>query len=279
MKERKELAPGALTAPLPPAIVTVGGGDEINLLTVGWTGILATKPPKTYISVRPSRHSHALLKKYPEFVINLPTVPLARAVDFVGIYTGAKMNKFERAGLTPIASKVVGAPTVAECPIAIECRVTEVIPMGSHDVFMADIVSVSAGEGILDENGRLCFDRANLLAYAHGEYFALGEKVGRFGFSTDKDEKGPTRVKKTAVCAKKPSEKPIAETVPKPAANKPKTQAQKTAATAPKPAAVEQTESERTPFYKNAPKGKARPKKVPTDKDKGRPHGRRSGGK
>lgn len=265
MKERKELAPGALTAPLPPAIVTVGRGDEINLLTVGWTGILATKPPKTYISVRPSRHSHALLKKYPEFVINLPTVPLARAVDFVGIYTGARMNKFERAGLTPVRSKVVGAPTVAECPIAIECRVTEVIPMGSHDVFMADIVSVSAGEGILDENGRLCFDRANLLAYAHGEYFALGEKVGRFGFSTDKEEKGPTRVKKTAVFAKKPTERPTVATAPK------------RAESAPGASKPEGAEDERTPFYKSAPRGKTRPKKATTDKNKGKPHGRRGG--
>lgn len=265
MKERKELAPGALTAPLPPAIVTVGRGDEINLLTVGWTGILATKPPKTYISVRPSRHSHALLKKYPEFVINLPTVPLARAVDFVGIYTGAKMNKFERAGLTPIASKVVGAPTVAECPIAIECRVTDVIPMGSHDVFMADIVSVSAGDGILDDKGRLCFDRANLLAYAHGEYFALGEKVGRFGFSTDKDEKQPTRVKKTDNSAGKPSKNTKAVTE------------KSGAATSKKGAATDTAEGDSTPFYKSAPSSKTKPKRAATDKNKGKPHGRRGG--
>ena len=158
MKKRKAFPAGALTAPLPPAIVSVGRGEEINLLTVGWTGILATKPPKTYISVRPTRHSHALLMKYPEFVINLPSADMARAVDFVGIYTGKKMNKFERSGLTPIESTVVSAPTVAECPVAIECRVCEVVSMGSHDVFFADIVAISTHEEIIDPDGKLRFD-------------------------------------------------------------------------------------------------------------------------
>ena len=195
-----------MTAPLPPAIVSVGRGEEINLLTVGWTGILATKPPKTYISVRPTRHSHALLMKYPEFVINLPSADMARAVDFVGIYTGKKMNKFERSGLTPTESTVVSAPTVAECPVAIECRVCEVVSMGSHDVFFADIVAISTHDEIVDPDGKLRFDLANLLAYAHGEYFKLGERLGKFGFSTQKEEKATTRVKKTRTeDTKKPS--------------------------------------------------------------------------
>lgn len=251
MKERRKLAPGALTAPLPPAIVTVGAGDEINLLTVGWTGILATKPPKTYISVRPTRHSHALLKKYPEFVINLPTAGLARAVDFVGIYTGAKMNKFERSGLTPVPSNTVAAPTVAECPLAIECRVTEVVSMGSHDVFFADIVSVSASEDIIDAEGRLCLDRAGLLAYAHGEYFALGEKLGKFGFSTDKQSNSGTRVKKSAEKA-----------------------ALRERDAAKKPEESEKNESH-VPFYKNAPRGRRARPKTAENRDKGRPHGKR----
>ena len=186
--------PGALTAPLPPAMVTVGDMENSNVLTVAWTGILATVPPKTYISVRPSRHSYGILKERGEFVINLPSEDMARTVDFVGIYTGKKMDKFERCGLTRAESRCVSAPTVAECPLALECRVTEVIPMGSHDVFIADILSVSAKEELMDEGGRLRLDEAKLLAYAHGEYFALGKRIGTFGFSAKKKKK-PTKKK------------------------------------------------------------------------------------
>ena len=175
---------GAVTSPVPPVMVTVGEGDEANVLTVGWTGILATVPPKTYISVRPSRHSYELLKKYREFVINLATADMARVVDYVGIYTGAKVKKFEKCKLTLTKSEHIGAPTIAECPVAIECRVTEILPMGSHDVFIADILGFTCDEKIVSGDGKLNFDKANLLAYAHGEYFALGEKLGKFGFST-----------------------------------------------------------------------------------------------
>ncbi len=187
---------GAMTAPIPPAIVTVGEGEEANALTVAWTGILATVPPKTYISVRPSRHSYGILKETGEFVINLPSADMAKKVDYIGIYTGAKVKKFEKCGLTKLQSKEVKAPTVAECPIALECRVTDVLPMGSHDVFVADILSVSADGRLIDEEGKIHFERADLLAYAHGEYYSLGEIVGRFGFSTDKEGKGSD--KKTA---------------------------------------------------------------------------------
>ncbi len=187
--KRKNLSPGALTAPLPPCMVTVGDMENNNILTVAWTGILATVPPKTYISVRPSRYSHSMLGAGREFVINLPPASLAKEVDFVGIYTGKKMDKFERCGLTRVKSELVAPPTVAECPVALECRVTEVVPMGSHDVFMADIVSVSCKEELIDAEGKMHFERADLLAYAHGEYYTLGERIGKFGFSTDKPKK------------------------------------------------------------------------------------------
>lgn len=198
MKKRIKLAPGALTAPLPPVLVTVGEGETANIITIGWTGILATQPPKTYISVRPTRHSHSLLKALPEFVINLPCEEIVREVDFAGIYTGAKVNKFEKTGLTRVESDKVAPPTIAECPLSIECRVCEVLSMGTHDVFIADIVGVSCREDIMDDAGKIRLDRAKLLAYAHGEYFALGEKLGRFGFSTDKPKarKDAPRVKK-----------------------------------------------------------------------------------
>lgn len=243
-KNRKSLAPGALLAPIPPAMVTVGDFDNANILTIAWTGILATQPPKTYISVRPSRHSYKMLKEGGEFVINLPSSDMARTVDFVGIYTGAKMDKFERCSLTKQRSDKVSPPTIAECPIALECRVSEVLPMGSHDVFMADIVSVSCQEDIIDEEGKMRFERADLLAYAHGEYYSLGDIVGRFGFSTDKPKKQKSEKKAEPKPKKQPSEQKNAE--PK----------------------------EKEPFYKSAPKGKSVRKK-PSDKNKGAPHGRR----
>jgi flavin reductase (DIM6/NTAB) family NADH-FMN oxidoreductase RutF len=195
--KRQSFAPGALTAPLPPVLVTVGDMDEANIITIAWTGILATIPPKTYISVRPSRHSYGMLKEKGEFVINLPSTSLAREVDYAGIYTGAKVDKFSKCGFSKVESREVSAPTIGECPIALECKITEILPMGSHDVFMADIVSVSCREDVMEE-GRICYDKANLLAYAHGEYFALGEKLGKFGFSTDKRVKPVYKAKPEA---------------------------------------------------------------------------------
>ena len=193
--KRKSLSPGALTAPIPPAMVTVGDFDNANVLAIAWTGILATIPPKTYISVRPTRHSYGMLKEGGEFVINLPSVSLAREVDYVGIYTGAKVDKFEKCSLTKQKSEKVAPPTIAECPIALECRVSEILPMGSHDVFVADILSVSCKEEIMDSEGKMHFERANLLAYAHGEYYSLGERLGRFGFSTDKGKRSVEKTK------------------------------------------------------------------------------------
>ena len=204
---RIDLKPGALTAPLPPVLVTVKSEGVSNIITIGWTGILATNPPKTYISVRPCRYSYEMLKESREFVINLAPAALAPAVDYCGIYTGAKVDKFEKCSLTALESKEVDAPTIAECPIAIECRVTDILPMGTHDVFMADIVSVSCDESIMDKNGKIRYDRADLVAYVHGEYFRLGELLGKFGFSTDKGRDPRTRVEKKRPTAIKPSPK------------------------------------------------------------------------
>lgn len=180
---------GAMMAPLPPTLVTTGTGDNKNILTVAWTGILSTVPPKTYISVRPSRHSYKALMEEREFVIHLPSKNLAKKVDYCGIYTGAKVNKFQKCGFTAIESTAVRVPTIQECPIALECRVTDVIPLGSHDMFLADIVAVTADEALLDKKGKLHFERAELLAYMHGEYYALGERLGAFGFSAAKKKK------------------------------------------------------------------------------------------
>ena len=177
---------GAMLAPVPPALVTVGTADAPNIITVAWTGILATTPPKTYISVRPTRHSHQLLTAHPFFVINLCTESLARAADFCGMYTGAKVDKFAKNGLTPIPSSVIDVPSIAESPLSLECRVSERVSLGSHDMFVADIVGVTVEESLLDRGGKLHLERASLCAYAHGAYFALGRRLGVFGFSARK---------------------------------------------------------------------------------------------
>lgn len=186
---------GALIAPIPPAMVSCMGADgKPNIITVGWTGILCTHPPKTYISVRPERHSYALIKESGEFVINLTSKSLTKAADFCGMRTGRKVDKFKMMGLTPeVSADIEGfsSPAIAEAPMSIYCKVTDVIPLGSHDMFMADIVGISLDDKLLDENGRLCIDRAELAAFAHGEYFELGKKIGNFGFSVVKKKKKP----------------------------------------------------------------------------------------
>ncbi|MBE6537278.1 MAG: flavin reductase family protein [Ruminococcaceae bacterium] len=187
--KRENFKPGTLHAPLPAVMVTVGDMENSNIITVAWTGILSSEPPRAYISVRPSRHSHKMLLENGEFVINLTTEKLAYATDYSGIYTGAKVDKFEKLSLTKVKSAEVSAPTIAESPLALECRVFERLSFGTHDVFMADIVNVSADDSLLDENGRICLERAGLMAYAHGEYFALGKKIGKFGFSAAKETK------------------------------------------------------------------------------------------
>ena len=184
-----KLRGGALLAPLPPVLVSCGNGETDNILTVAWTGILNTVPPKTYIAVRPKRHSHAIIKENGEFVLNLAPASLVKTVDYCGIYTGAKVNKWEKCKLTKVAAEEVKAPMIAECPLSICCRVTGVQEMGSHDLFFADIVAVYADESLMDENGKLHMERADLCAYAHGEYFTLGKKIGTFGFSAAKKKK------------------------------------------------------------------------------------------
>ena len=176
----------ALLSPVPPALVTCADGDEKNIITIAWTGILNSQPPKTYISVRPTRHSYGMILESREFAINLTPKSLVRAADWCGVYTGAKVDKFARCHLTPEPASKISAPIIAECPLALECRVTDTIDLGSHTMFLADIVAVDADEALLDESGKLCIDRANPVAYAHGDYYELGRRLGKFGFSVAK---------------------------------------------------------------------------------------------
>ena len=195
---------GALIAPLPPVMVSCGDMESSNILTVAWTGITNTIPPKTYISVRPSRHSYNIIKNSGEFVLNLTPASLIKAADYCGIYTGAKVDKFAKCNLTKEAASEVACPLIAECPLSIECKVTDIIPLGTHDMFMADIVAVNVDDSLLDKNGKLDLARAGLAAFAHGEYFELGKKIGYFGFSAAKKKKGKGNSPKTRPSGKKP---------------------------------------------------------------------------
>ncbi|MBQ4037749.1 MAG: flavin reductase family protein [Clostridia bacterium] len=182
--------PGAtLLSPVPAVLVTSGTVEKPNAATVAWTGIVNSEPPMTYISLRKSRHSHKLISETGEFVINLTTASLARATDACGVYTGAKMNKFKAYSLTAEPAAKVSAPLLAQSPLSLECRVTEIKPLGSHDMFLAEIVAVDVEEGLLDENGKLDLRRTNLMAYSHGDYIQLGKKVGQFGWSVKKKKK------------------------------------------------------------------------------------------
>lgn len=183
MKERWK--PGTMIYPLPAVLVSCGAvPEEYNLLTVAWTGTVCTDPPMCYISVRPERHSHAIIRRTGEFVINLTTADLARATDWCGVRSGRDCDKFAQMGLTPGRASVVAAPVVEQAPLSIECRVRQVIALGSHDMFLADVVAVLADERLIDPaTGKFAFDEARPIVYAHGAYYELGRMIGHFGWS------------------------------------------------------------------------------------------------
>lgn len=177
---------GTLLAPIPPALVTVGTMENPNVLTIAWTGILNTIPPKTYISVRKERYSYPLLLQTKEFVINLPSANLVKAVDFCGVRSGKDLDKFKEMHLTPVPAQKVSAPLISECPLQLECKVTDCVDLGTHTMFVADIVGMDVAESCINPDDKLEIEKCNLLAFAHGEYFTLGKKVGSFGYSVRK---------------------------------------------------------------------------------------------
>lgn len=202
--------PGTMIYPLPAVLVSCGSVEgEHNLFTVAWTGTVCTNPPMCYISVRPERHSYDIIKRTGEFVINLTTASLARATDWCGVRSGRDYDKFTEMGLTLEPAAVVQAPVVGESPISIECKVQQIIELGSHDMFLADVVNVLVDEKYINpESGRLELERAEPIVYSHGEYFQLGEVIGHFGWSVRKKPK-PKRAKgadnhaKSAIKSKK----------------------------------------------------------------------------
>lgn len=183
---RKVLKAGTLIAPLPAAMVSCGTLEKPNVLTIAWTGIVNTRPPMTYISVRPERYSYGIIKESGEFVINLTTSKMVRETDFCGVKSGKDIDKLKKCGLHTEKSCKVSAPTVSESPLSLECRVKEIKQLGSHDMFIAEILAVNVDGRYIDSKGKINLNQAGLMAYAHGEYFALGRKLGSFGYSIKK---------------------------------------------------------------------------------------------
>ena len=178
---KRQMKGSALLGPLPAVLVSCAAGEEKNVFTAAWTGMINTRPPKTYVSIRPSRYSYRLIRESGVFVLNLTTQALVSAADFCGTYTGAKVDKFARCALTPEPATVVSCPMIAESPVSLECRVTDVMPLGSHDLFLADVVAVQVDESLFDRNGRILMERAEPVAFLHGGYYALGECLGTIG--------------------------------------------------------------------------------------------------
>ena len=183
--------PGTMIYPLPAALISCGSSpEEYNMLTVAWVGTICTNPAMCYISVRPERHSYPIIKKNGAFVINLTTEAMAKAVDLCGVKSGKDCNKWGLTGFTPIASEVVDAPYIKESPLCIECKVEQIIKLGSHDMFIAKVIQVLADDKYLNpENEKFELEKANLLAYSHGHYYGLGKEIGKFGWSVMKKRK------------------------------------------------------------------------------------------
>ena len=186
--------PGPLTAPLPAVMVTCGDMEDSNIITVAWTGIINSHPPMTYISVRPERKSHGMILESGEFVINLTTAELLRAMDFSGVRSGRDTDKFSQLSLTREAADTVSAPMIAESPVNIECKVTEVRSFPSHDMFIAEITAVHVDDRYVDENGAYDYGAMDLVAFSHGKYYRLRpQESGFFGFSVMKPKTAKKR--------------------------------------------------------------------------------------
>ena len=182
--------PGNMVYPLPAALISCGiFGGKINLLTVSWLGTICSDPPMCYISVRPNRFSHEMISETGEFVINLTTADMAKATDWCGVKSGRDHDKFKECALTPVPATIVQCPIVSEAPISIECKVKEILPLGSHDMFIADVVNIIADDRYIDpETGAFSLAASGIIAYSHGSYYSLGKRIGKFGWSVMKDK-------------------------------------------------------------------------------------------
>ena len=180
---------GTFIYPIPAVMVSCGTMEESNIITVAWTGILNTNPAMCYISVRPERYSHDIIKENGEFAINLTTRQLAYATDWCGVKSGRDVDKFKEMKLTKERANIIKAPLIKECPVSVECKVKEIVPLGSHDMFVAEIVAIDADEKYIDEKGAFDIGKCDLIAYANGGYYPLEKKIGKFGYSVQKKSK------------------------------------------------------------------------------------------
>lgn len=183
--------PGTMIYPLPAVIVTVGATpEEWNPITIAWTGTICSGPAMCYISVRKERHSFDILMRHMEFTINLTTTEMAKATDWIGVRSGRDYDKWKEIGLTPIPGVAVASPTIEESPLSIECRVKSVTDLGTHHMFVADVLNVRADTKWIDpETGRFSLEKSGIMTYCHGHYYGLGELIGKFGFSVQKQKK------------------------------------------------------------------------------------------
>ena len=186
---RRIWKPGTFIYPLPVVMVSCGTMKKSNIITVAWTGIINTNPAMCYISVKPERYSYHLIKSQGEFVINLTNKNLARATDWCGVKTGSQVDKFKEMKLTKEKANFVKCPMIKESPVSVECKVREIQEMGSHHVFVADVLAINADKQYIDEKGAFDISKCDLIAYANGHYYALGKKIGKFGFSVQKKKK------------------------------------------------------------------------------------------
>jgi flavin reductase (DIM6/NTAB) family NADH-FMN oxidoreductase RutF len=196
--------PGTMIYPLPAVMVSCGSEpSSYNILTVAWTGTVCTAPAMTYISIRKERHSYNIIKDTGEFVINLTTEKLAFATDFCGVRSGRDVDKFTHLGLTPLPASIVKAPLIKESPVNIECRVKQIIELGSHDMFLADVLAVNVDEKYIDESGKFRLDAAKPICYSHGSYFGLTRELGTFGYSVMKPKTRKKREESERIQKKK----------------------------------------------------------------------------
>jgi len=188
---KKSWKPGNMLSPVPVVLVSCGGtkGWKPNLITIAWIGSVCSDPPMLSISVRPERYSHDIIKTTGEFVVNVPSADQAKTTDWCGVVSGRDADKFSAGGIRAAPALKVGCPIVAECPLNIECRIKKSLPLGSHTLFLAQVVAVQVSSALVDYRGRLNLQKAGLIAYAHGHYFALGRHLGHFGFSVRKTKK------------------------------------------------------------------------------------------
>ena len=181
--------PGTFIYSIPAVMVSCGSMEKSNIITVAWTGIINTNPPMVYISVRPTRYSYNLIKNQKEFVINLTNEKLVRATDWCGVKSGAKFDKFKEMHLHKEKANFVKCPLIKESPVSIECKLKEIEELGSHHMFIAEVLAINADEKYIDEKGAFNISKCNLIAYSNGSYYQLGKKLGKFGFSVQKKKK------------------------------------------------------------------------------------------